>query len=150
MNAWNCSLRRFGYTLMAATILMAACARSASDTESQEPVSEIGPAGNAVAFVVATNRGDREVAESFMAAGTFTNTSYCGDTAFNCMREDSKAAGDLSALSSRELTRTDTTATVELQMTWSKLGLICQKFSLVWLEDEWRVDRVESPTTCTN
>jgi hypothetical protein len=111
---------------------------------------ERDPAGIAVAFVVATNRGDHDIAEGLMVVRAFRSTSYCGDIAFNCMREGWKAAGDLSAISSRELARTETTATVELQMTWSKMGVICQQLSLVRQKDEWRVENVEPPGKCVN
>lgn len=150
-NTRNPLLKNARSVAVAVVILLAAACSTATQSEGPgRPQADTGPAGHAVALLIAVTNNDWEIAEAWMATSALMRTSYCGEIAFTCMHNEWKGAGSLDTISSSSISQTSNSAIIELRMTWSGRGTVCQRFRLVFQENDWKVEYVEAPSKCLN
>ena len=136
------------YSLLIAACL-SACTSSVPATLPEDPAQQMGPSGEAVGWIVAVQNGDPELAAIYVAPQSLREKSYCNDSAFSCFQNDIASAGQLTKVSAREIALSESNATVELRMTWSEWGEICQRFELVRLDTVWKISLIGAPTPCS-
>ena len=75
---------------------------------------------------------------------------YCQGAVMNCLERNYAGAGTATRVSTKILSKSDTTAKVELRTTWSSVkGERCQAYTVDKTDAGWRVTFFDPPEPCT-
>jgi hypothetical protein len=83
------------------------------------------------------------------AQGLANAALYCQGSAVHCLAQNYAGGGKTRSLSTMLLSKSDTTAQVELRTTWVELqGQICQTYTVDKTSAGWRITFFAPPSLC--